>query len=87
MKQLILYGQASGKVLKTIDLQLDEINEDTLLQFLMNQKIPVASSCLGEGICKKCVVTNRDKKLLACTFSLSELFSNSDVETLSFSYL
>lgn len=87
MKQLILYGQASGKILKTFDLPLDELSDDTILQFLMNQKIPIASSCLGEGICKKCVVTNRDKKLLACTVSLSELFSNSDVETLCFSYL
>lgn len=87
MKQLILYGSASQKIIKTFELENKDIDDESLLQFLMKHKIPIASSCLGEGICKKCVVTNHDKKLLACTLSLSELFSTSDSETLSFSYL
>ena len=87
MKHLILYGSASGKILKTFDLTIDLIDDTTLLEFLRSHRIPVASSCLGDGVCKKCVVTINDEKILACMMSLKVLFTDRDTETLSFSYL
>jgi succinate dehydrogenase/fumarate reductase-like Fe-S protein len=87
MKELIIYGEASKKVIKTFLISGNDLNSTTLLEFLMSHKIPVASSCLGEGVCKKCGVMINGEKVLTCALSIRDLFLNSTSETLSFSYL
>ena len=49
---------------KDYDLEID------LLSFLQTKNIPIASSCGGEGVCKKCVI-NQD--VLSCQVKLNDL--------------
>jgi len=37
-------------------------NNDNLMSVLLNNEVPVASSCLGDGICGKCVLEVEFKK-------------------------
>ena len=86
VKQFIIYGKASGKVIKNISVtsvQLDMY----LMDFLLDHHIPVASSCNGEGICQKCIVTVNAQTSLSCQVKVSEFFLKSDIQTLTFSYL
>lgn len=87
MKELIIYGGASQTVIQTFQVLEKDLNNTTLLDFLMAHKIPVASSCLGEGVCKKCGVMIKGEKILTCQLTISDLFLNSASETISFSYL
>lgn len=64
--------------------QLDSALDLSLLEFLRQEKIPIASSCLGEGVCRKCVF-NTNK--LACQFTLSDLFAQSHDVVIKISYL
>jgi Na+-transporting NADH:ubiquinone oxidoreductase subunit NqrF len=54
--QIEIQGQASGRSLfiSYNDKDLDE----TLLFFLRKNNVTIASSCDGEGVCKKCVIQN-----------------------------
>jgi len=56
----------------------------SLLDFLTLNKFPIASSCRGEGTCKKCVY---DDEKLSCQVTMDELFKETDTVTVSFSYL
>jgi ferredoxin len=87
MKELIVFGGASQKIIQIFKLTDLKLTDTTLLDFLMGHNIPVASSCLGEGICKKCVALINGEKLLTCELSLRDLFQHTDSQTLSFSYL
>lgn len=83
--KLHLVGQASGKKLKTWEFNgLETIPELNVLQFLRQQKIPIASSCFGEGVCKKCLF-NQDQ--LACQVLLRDLFDQDEQTTIEISYL
>ena len=42
---------------KTDHISKSPQDSRTLMQILLGHDIPVASSCLGEGICGKCAVT------------------------------
>lgn len=86
MKSLIIYGEATSKEIKRIDVSYRDF-ETVLMDFLLKNNIPVASSCGGEGICQKCVVTFNYQKILSCQKIMRDLFSDSDEQTLSFSYL
>ncbi|MBC7714978.1 MAG: 2Fe-2S iron-sulfur cluster binding domain-containing protein [Rhizobacter sp.] len=86
MKKLIIYGEASQKVVKEIDVSYRDF-EMTLMNFLLANNIPVASSCGGDGICKKCTVTMHYQKILTCQKTIRELFADFSEQTLSFSYL
>ena len=81
-KKLVIFGAASKNentiTVQQVDLKL------TLLEFLMQHGIPVASSCAGEGVCRKCVY---DGNQLSCEISLETLFADRDLVTVAFSYL
>ncbi len=62
MHQVIIFGQASQSHIKKIILT-DEDLDKTILEFLQDNHIPVASSCMGEGICRKCIVNDN---ILSC---------------------
>lgn len=54
---LIIQGKASGKEVARIELTDEELGLD-LLNLCRDHNIPMASSCDGEGVCKKCVIQN-----------------------------
>jgi Na+-transporting NADH:ubiquinone oxidoreductase subunit NqrF len=67
LSQINLYGKASQRefklAIKTEDLDL------TVLAFLQKNQFPIASSCSGEGVCKKCII-NQDT--LSCKVTVAE---------------
>ena len=86
MKKLIIYGEASKKEIKQIEVSYRDF-ETTLMDMLLKNGIPVASSCGGDGICHKCTVTMNYQKILSCQKIMREIFLATDEQTLSFSYL
>lgn len=68
MPTIIIYGEASKKIYKKIVINENELSL-TILDFLIKHSIPIASSCLGEGICNKCVFNG---KILACQLHIGE---------------
>ncbi len=81
MYGIIVFGKASNKEL--INDQLSNIDVN-LMEWLRSKKIPLASSCNGEGICKKCVI-NTD--ILACKVNLSDLVNAQNLIYIEISYL
>jgi hypothetical protein len=71
-KKFILHAQASKKFIPLPIPQGSEW-EMTLLEYLRKQKIPIASSCNGMGVCRKCLV---GPSLLSCQITLQQLFSS-----------
>jgi Na+-transporting NADH:ubiquinone oxidoreductase subunit NqrF len=65
--QIEIKGNASGRseFISYEDLDLTEV----LLTFLRKKGITIASSCDGEGVCKKCVIQN---DWLTCEMTLEE---------------
>ncbi len=86
MKRLIARGLASQRLILSVDITYADY-EETLMNLLLKNGIPVASSCGGEGICKKCIVTLHDESILSCQKTIRDLFSKEDVLELTFSYL
>lgn len=65
--QLIIIGSHSHK---KVTLLLEDIDyPKNLLLFLTSRDIPVASSCRGQGVCKKCTVS---KEILSCSVSVKD---------------
>jgi ferredoxin len=80
--QITIYGQASGK---SIFLKYD--SEDlsmTLLEFLTKNGITIASSCNGQGVCKKCLIQN---DWLTCELKLQEFMERRPDGKILISYL
>ena len=86
MKTLIVYGRASKKEIKKIIITYSDFKLK-LMDLLQNYDIPVASSCNGEGICLKCIVTLNDEKILSCQYEIEDIFQDQDSVTVLFSYL
>ena len=86
MKTLIVYGRASKKEIKKIIITNSDFKLK-LMDLLQNYDIPVASSCNGEGICLKCIVTLNDEKILSCQYEIEDIFQDQDSVTVLFSYL
>ena len=63
--QIILYGSSSKKeiILNVLEKDLDK----TMLEWLRDNNIPVASSCRGLGICEKCLINTRH---LSCEYTV-----------------
>lgn len=68
MPQITLKGLASGKSYELT--YKEEEASKTILEFLTEKGFPMASSCRGEGICKKCFF---NQNLLGCKFRLKDL--------------
>ena len=83
MKVLKVVGLASTKLL--LEINVKQLNEnDTLLEFLQRENIPIASSCMGAGQCKKCIVEINDQTQLSCTTLMKSL---PKLSTVGVSYL
>jgi Na+-transporting NADH:ubiquinone oxidoreductase subunit NqrF len=75
--QIQIFGNASQKIYKTIEIKnLSTLKKQSLMDFLLSHHIPIASSCLGEGICRKCIV---NKEILSCQLELSQFISQSHI--------
>ena len=78
MIELKIFGKASKTLYKTIEVLRP--NNISLMDFLRNNGVPVASSCYGEGVCKKCVV---NKDILSCQIRILDFISNTDSQETS----
>lgn len=76
--QLILKGLASNKTW-TIEFDKSQLNL-TVLELLVLNSIPIASSCSGVGKCKKCTTSDG---LLSCQILIKDYIG----KDISFSYL
>lgn len=69
-------GLASGKIVNLTIQSKDDL-ELNLMKFLQKNKIPIATTCLGEGVCKKCVI-NYD--LISCLITVKDFLSRENQE-------
>jgi Na+-transporting NADH:ubiquinone oxidoreductase subunit NqrF len=79
MPQLLVKGLASKRDIKVFTWENSkDIPKLSLMEFLRSQKIPVASSCFGEGVCRRCKVS---ETILSCQVKVFELFkAHNDLE-------
>jgi len=62
-----------GKISKEEQLFNASNDSISLLDFLRAKSIPVASSCYGEGVCKKCSLTLNGSKIISCQINIQGL--------------
>lgn len=74
-------GDASKKEYK-ISVLKDDL-ELSLLLFLTKNGLPIASSCSGKNVCKKCVV---NEQVLSCSLTVKD-FINKHNTNIRISYL
>lgn len=86
---LIVMGEASKTIVKELHFDnISNIEGQGLMGFLRAHKIPVASSCYGDGVCRRCKITLEDQtEVLSCMTTLHELFHDKQKATISISYL
>jgi Na+-transporting NADH:ubiquinone oxidoreductase subunit NqrF len=80
--QITIVGLASQKQ-TTINVSENDL-EKNLLVWLRENQIHIASSCSGEGVCKKCVI---QKDWLSCKFTLKTFFEREPSGKIFISYL
>lgn len=79
---LTVFGKASQKIIANISIApeaLFEYGQISLMNFLINNGIRIASSCSGEGVCKKCVV---NENLISCQMTLAEYLNEKNDDTI-----
>ncbi len=81
MPALKVRGGASGRELGPWPV---ENTEEKLMSFLQGHGLPVASSCDGEGVCRKCVVNG---ELLSCQVTVGEFLRLHPDGTVVLSYV
>ncbi len=79
--QLKLRG-LSSKTTQRLEVRPADLGK-TVLDFLRENDIPIASSCRGIGICQKCII---NKDLLSCEWNI-ENFLNKKGNLITVSYL
>ena len=80
--QIIIQGKASGNSIE-LDYQIEDL-EEILLFFLRNKGITVASSCDGEGVCKRCIIQNG---WLTCGLTLEQFLARQPDGKIEIDYL
>jgi ferredoxin len=84
MPRIIVFGNAKqatilDQVIPRIELTM------TALNWLRSKDIPIASSCNGEGVCKKCIINSN---LVSCQINLQDLLNENTQEIkINVSYL
>lgn len=58
--------------------------EENILEWLRSKKIPLASSCNGDGVCLKCLV---NKEIIACQTKMLELADQQNRILIEIAYL
>jgi ferredoxin len=87
--ELKVQGLASRKEVASFAFaQASDIPHLSLMDFLRDNKIPIASSCFGEGVCRRCKVNDG---LLTCQVSVYEYLidhaQGANCSTLTVDYL
>lgn len=85
LHKVSIQGLASSTLVKTLEIRSEDL-ELTLMEYLRRENIPIASSCYGEGICKKCVIKLGEIEELSCLISVKKLLEK-QISTISISYL
>lgn len=80
--QISILGKASGRV-TTLSVRQDDLSQN-LLKWLRQNGITIASSCDGEGVCKKCGIQN---EWLTCELTLKDFFERQPDGIVKVSYL
>lgn len=80
--QVKVKGLASGRI-TSVDYIAADLSTD-LLHFLRGKGITIASSCDGEGVCKKCVIQN---DWLTCELTLEEFLKRCPDGVIEIAYL
>ena len=82
--KILLLGKAS-KSKKYISINKEDLNANiSLLNLLRKYNIPIASSCDGDGVCKKCVI-NEDQ--LSCQEYITNNYLNDNIIEIRVEYL
>ena len=66
--QLVVYGNASQSIVKEIILKDNDL-EKKLMDLLIENDIPVASSCSGANVCKLC---NVNEEVISCQVTTNQ---------------
>ncbi len=69
VKQIVIKGRASQRIYFQGEL-LPEEKKLTILEFIKLKEIPIASSCGGEGVCKKCVINGN---IVSCMHLMTQV--------------
>ena len=64
---LRVFGKASNRIVAVITFNESVDGDKILMNYLINNNITVASSCKGEGKCRKCLINN---DVLSCQISI-----------------
>jgi ferredoxin len=70
--QIKIYGLASGKIQHFDVSHIDW--DQSVLNFLIEKKIPIAYSCKGQFICKRCKINGG--KVLACELKIKNIIED-----------
>jgi hypothetical protein len=81
MPTLRVCGGASGRLVGQWEIDSPQEN---LMRWLQRHGVNVASSCDGEGVCRKCIV-NGDT--LSCQITVGALVVDADEQVVTLSYL
>ncbi|MFT6069354.1 MAG: ferredoxin [Bacteriovoracaceae bacterium] len=73
MPKIVIFGRASQKDIMQIEV-LPQDFEKNLMDFLREKGLPIASSCLGKGQCRHCIINGF---LLSCSVTVKEFLRNS----------
>ena len=80
--RVTIVGLASGRK-QFLSYAADEVKEN-LMAWLRKNSITIASSCDGEGVCKKCVIQN---EWMTCQLTLEEFLQRQPDGQIMISYL
>jgi Na+-transporting NADH:ubiquinone oxidoreductase subunit NqrF len=84
MPRIIVFGNAKQTTILDQLIPSDDLTTPAL-NWLRSQGIPIASSCNGEGVCKKCIINTN---LISCQLTLKDLLNdNTDEIKINVSYL
>jgi Na+-transporting NADH:ubiquinone oxidoreductase subunit NqrF len=84
LKSLIIFGKASSQIIKIIAISDNGTAEISLMDFLRENGITIASSCGGVGACQKCSINTT---LLSCQITLSDFVNKYPDARVEISYL
>jgi len=81
---ITVFGKASQKIITKIPIPPHFPEDLSLMDFLRNNAITIASSCSGVGTCHKCLVNT---SLISCQISLKIFIEKYPQLTVEISYL
>ncbi len=85
MPEIIVQGVASGKEIARLEVNPNGAEATlSLMEYLRSKKIPIASSCYGDGVCKRCKING---ELLSCTITVEQFLDHPDFPTIKVDYI